>query len=71
LSGANEVAVEAFLAGRIRWAEIADVLEAVLQVHDGVPPTSIGDVIEADGRARAAAADEVVRCGRRDGGKSP
>jgi 1-deoxy-D-xylulose-5-phosphate reductoisomerase len=71
LSGANEVAVEAFLAGRIRWAEIADVLDAVLQAHDGVPPTSIGDVIEADRRARAAAADEVVRCGRRDGGKSP
>ena len=30
LSAANEVAVEAFLAGRIRWNQIADVCVAVL-----------------------------------------
>ena len=35
LNAANEVAVEAFLDGRIRWVDIPDVLEAVLDRHDG------------------------------------
>ena len=35
LNAANEVAVEAFLDGRIRWIDIPDVLEAVLDRHDG------------------------------------
>ena len=69
LSGANEVVVEAFLAGRIGWTEIAEVLDAVLQAHDGAPAASIGDVVEADRRARAAAWDELARRDRRDGEK--
>ena len=46
LNAANEVAVEAFLDGRIRWIDIPDVLEAVLDRHDGaasrqtLPPSS-------------------------------
>ena len=40
LSAANEVAVEAFLAGAIRWQQIADVCNAALDRHDlGVPTT--------------------------------
>jgi 1-deoxy-D-xylulose-5-phosphate reductoisomerase len=71
LSGANEVVVEAFLAGGVAWTGIAEVLDAVMQAHDGAPLTSIDDVIEADRRARAAAADELARRQRRDGGMSP
>ena len=56
LSGANEVAVEAFLAGRISWLSIPDVLEAVLDRHDGAMADSVEAVMDADRRAREAAA---------------
>jgi 1-deoxy-D-xylulose-5-phosphate reductoisomerase len=55
LNAANEVAVAAFLAGRIRWIAIPAVLEAVLARHDGGPAGSVDDVVDADRRARAAA----------------
>ena len=55
LSGANEVAVEAFLAGRIGWLAIADVLEAVLDRHDGAMADSVEAVMDADRRARETA----------------
>ncbi len=53
LNAANEVAVEAFLEGRIRWIDIPAVLSEVLDVHDGTPATSIAVVIETDQRARS------------------
>jgi 1-deoxy-D-xylulose-5-phosphate reductoisomerase len=59
LSGANEVAVEAFLAGRIAWLGIAEVVDEVLQGGTG-NVDDVPDVLEADrvARARAAAAIE-------------
>jgi 1-deoxy-D-xylulose-5-phosphate reductoisomerase len=55
LSAANEVAVEAFLRGRITWLGIPDVSEAVLSRHDGSTPRDVDDVIAADRSARALA----------------
>jgi 1-deoxy-D-xylulose-5-phosphate reductoisomerase len=55
LSAANEVAVDAFLAGTLRWNEIPDVCVEVLEVHDGVDPHTVDDVIEADAEARRIA----------------
>jgi 1-deoxy-D-xylulose-5-phosphate reductoisomerase len=55
LNAANEVAVAAFLEGRIRWIRIPDVLEAVLSRHDGGPASTVDDVVDADLRARAVA----------------
>ena len=55
LNAANEVAVAAFLDGRIRWGDIAVVIERVLRAHDGAAALSAGDIIEADRLARAAA----------------
>ena len=52
LSAANEVAVEAFLAGRIRWNQIADVCNEVLDRHDAVVPSTVDDVVAADRAAR-------------------
>ena len=66
LNAANEVAVEAFLAGRIRWAAIPDVLEGALSRHDGTVPDSVDAVIEADGRGRAAAAAVIGAMGDTD-----
>jgi 1-deoxy-D-xylulose-5-phosphate reductoisomerase len=61
LNAANEVAVEAFLAGRIRWADIAAVIDATLQRRPGDAdhPRSLSadDIIAADRAARAAAAE--------------
>ncbi len=55
LSAANEVAVDAFLSGNLRWNQIPDVCVGVMERHDGRVPTSIDDVIAADGDARRLA----------------
>jgi 1-deoxy-D-xylulose-5-phosphate reductoisomerase len=52
LSAANEIAVDAFLAGRISWLQIAEVNDATLQQHDGATLTNVDDVLAADARAR-------------------
>ena len=59
LSAANEVAVEAFLAGRISWLQIAEVNDATLQRHDGVDLRTVEDVLAADAAARRIALDIV------------
>ena len=60
LSAANEVAVEAFLAGRLRWNQIADICVAVLDEHDGAVPDTVSDVIDADATARRLA-QQIIR----------
>jgi 1-deoxy-D-xylulose-5-phosphate reductoisomerase len=55
LNAANEVAVAAFLAGRLSWLGIADVLKAALDLHDGVVLDSAEAVIATDRLAREVA----------------
>jgi 1-deoxy-D-xylulose-5-phosphate reductoisomerase len=58
LSAANEVAVDAFLGGRIRWAQIAEVCDAVLERHAesaDISSLSVDDVVAADHLARRTA----------------
>lgn len=52
LNAANEVAVGAFLAGRIGFLEIADIVARVLDSYDPIRPGTIGDVLAIDGEAR-------------------
>ena len=59
LSAANEIAVDAFLAGRISWLQIADVNDATLQRHDGADLRTVDDVLAADAEARRIALDIV------------
>ena len=59
LNAANEVAVAAFLAGRLNFTGIARVIESVLQRHDVRPVTSLASVLEADAWARSAARDAL------------
>jgi 1-deoxy-D-xylulose-5-phosphate reductoisomerase len=54
LSAANEVAVEAFLADRIGWLDIAAVVEETLHAGTG-NADDIADVLDADRRARERA----------------
>lgn len=59
LNAANEVAVEAFLRERIRWVDIPDVLEAVLDRHDGGGAETLDQVLDADATARRVAAEII------------
>ncbi len=59
LSAANEVAVDAFLAGEIRWDQIADVCNAALDRHDAGMPTTVDEVVAADRAARTVARREL------------
>jgi 1-deoxy-D-xylulose-5-phosphate reductoisomerase len=56
LNAANEVAVRAFLDGRIRFLDIAAVVEEALAQVPSEPIGSLEQVLDADRRARAAAA---------------
>jgi 1-deoxy-D-xylulose-5-phosphate reductoisomerase len=56
LNGANEVAVEAFLAGDASFLDITRVVGEALEAHDGGPADSIERVLDADRWARRAAA---------------
>ena len=59
ISAANEVAVEAFLEGQIAWRDIAAVIAATLDRHDGAPATDAAAVIDADSQARRSAHEEL------------
>ena len=55
LNGANEVAVAAFLAGRIRFTDIAPVCAATLARVPARPLATLDDALEADAEARRLA----------------
>jgi 1-deoxy-D-xylulose-5-phosphate reductoisomerase len=61
LSAANEIAVGAFLEGQISWSKIAGVIEQTMQHHDGVLPTTVEDILNADESARRFAALELTK----------
>jgi len=60
LSAANEVAVEAFLAGATSWWSIADIIEETLQHHDAQIPTTVDDILQADETARRVAREVLA-----------
>lgn len=64
LNAANEVAVEAFLQRRIRFPEIAGMIEQVLDQEPVVPLLSLEAVFAADQRARELAREWLRRHGR-------
>ncbi len=59
-NAANEVAVAAFLAGRIRFPEIADTVADALEQVDGAPAHDLDDLIAADAASRRAAERRLV-----------
>ena len=61
LNAANEVAVEAFLSGRLAWRSIPDVLNECLDRHDGTVLEDVDVVIEIDLRARDVARTVIER----------
>ena len=61
LNAANEVAVAAFLAGRITWPAIAEVVASTIGRHEPAVLSSIEDVLEADAAARRVAGGVLER----------
>ncbi|MBI4420075.1 MAG: 1-deoxy-D-xylulose-5-phosphate reductoisomerase [Gemmatimonadetes bacterium] len=57
-NAANEVAVQAFLAGRMRFGAIAETIEAVLQAHQVQSADALENVLAADRWARERAEAE-------------
>jgi len=61
LSAADEVAVEAFLAGRISFLGMAEIVERALEAHEPAAVTSVEAVFEADKWARKQAEEIAGR----------
>src|SRR5436305_14774981 len=61
LNAANEVAVDAFLAGAIGWLVIADVIRETLDGYEARNPDSLDVVLDADRLARQRARRAVER----------
>jgi 1-deoxy-D-xylulose-5-phosphate reductoisomerase len=60
LNAANEVAVEAFLGGRLAFTGIAEVVDAVLEAAHHGPADSLEAVARADRRARELAEGRIA-----------
>jgi 1-deoxy-D-xylulose-5-phosphate reductoisomerase len=65
LNAANEVAVEAFLASRVAFTAIPEIVEIALTAADSrgllAPPSSIDEALELDGVARRLAEADLNR----------
>ncbi len=61
LNAANEVAVEAFVAGTIGFVDMPDVVEETIGSHKPIEPLSISDVLEADRWGRHKAKEIIER----------
>jgi 1-deoxy-D-xylulose-5-phosphate reductoisomerase len=60
LNAANEVAVQAFVEGRIRFGMISRVVELTMSSHVPVPRPTLDDLLQADREARVKA-EELIK----------
>jgi 1-deoxy-D-xylulose-5-phosphate reductoisomerase len=60
LNAANEVAVHAFLEGRLRFLEIASVIERTLEELPSEPVRAFESLYEADRQARSVAGEAIA-----------
>jgi 1-deoxy-D-xylulose-5-phosphate reductoisomerase len=60
-SAANEVAVAEFLAGRLPFLRIAEVVEETLDSVDGAPAADLESLLEVDAEARRIAERQAER----------
>ena len=58
-NAANEVAVAAFLSGRLPFLGIAEVVTDALERADGGPARDLADLVEVDRRTRALAGERL------------
>jgi len=62
LNAANEIAVAAFLAGRISFPAIVDTVRRVIDAAEPTVPSSLQDIFSVDAASRAAALHFVDQC---------
>ncbi|HSW63056.1 MAG TPA: 1-deoxy-D-xylulose-5-phosphate reductoisomerase [Dissulfurispiraceae bacterium] len=60
MNAANELAVHAFLEGRIRFNDIPRIISRVMNAHTVLPASTIGVVMESDMWARFRAQEELT-----------
>lgn len=63
LNAANEVAVDAFLDGRIGFLDIAEIVSTCLESVEIVPVTGFNDILEADRQGRLRASELAGKIG--------
>ena len=63
LNAANEVAVAAFLDGRIRFRQIHEISQKTIESHQSIKPRTLKQVLKADQWARAFAQELVQQDG--------
>jgi 1-deoxy-D-xylulose-5-phosphate reductoisomerase len=61
LNAANEVAVQAFREGTIRFPEIWATVAAVMDAHETIPSPTLAQILQADREARNIAEVETLR----------
>ena len=61
MNAANEVLVERFCAGDVKWPEIAHHLENLMQSHQNIRDPGIGELLEVDREARELAQKEGLK----------
>jgi 1-deoxy-D-xylulose-5-phosphate reductoisomerase len=54
-NAANEIAVQAFLEGRLSFVDIVGIVEGTLQASEGAQVSTVEEIIAADHRARVCA----------------
>lgn len=60
LNAANEIAVAAFLAGKIGLGDIPQIVETVMDGHETVPANNLETILEADRNARTETEQIIV-----------
>ena len=63
LNAANEVAVAAFLDGRIRFRQIHEISQKTIESHQSIKPRTLKQILKADQWARAFAQEIVQQDG--------
>jgi 1-deoxy-D-xylulose-5-phosphate reductoisomerase len=59
MNAANEIAVQAFLDGKIRLNEISEIIQSVMKQHETKPVINLEVVREVDQWARIKAVGEL------------
>lgn len=70
LNGANEVAVQAFLEGRLEFPAIVDIVASAVDTLATTAVRDLADIMEADGAGRRWAREAVSMAGREVSGQS-
>ncbi len=61
LNAANEIAVEAYLDEKIKFTDLSEIIEKVLNIHDSSVDPSLEEILQADQWARRQAKKNIER----------